>query len=181
MAWAVAVHDRADLRDRSRGVDRRIVFVHVLSALALMATHGVSIALCFRIRRARSIEDARPILDLSASMQGAMYAAFAFVGVSGIAAGIFGEWWRNGWFWVSVALLVAMVGIMTPYGANAFNRIRRAAGLPHFGEGRRPQPAIPPDLPAMPHAIDATRPAILATAGLGGAAILTWLMMFKPF
>ncbi len=117
---------------------RSIVFVHVLSALAFMATHGVSIALCFRIKRARSIEDARPILDLSASMQGAMYAAFAFVGVSGIAAGIFGEWWRNGWFWVSVALLVAMVGIMTPYGANAFNRIRRAAGLPPF---RRRAPA----------------------------------------
>ncbi|MCW5719463.1 MAG: hypothetical protein KIS68_16715 [Bauldia sp.] len=160
---------------------RWIVFVHVLSVLAFMATHGVSIALTFRIRGARTLEDARPILDLSASMLGVMDGAFALVAVSGIAAGIVGQWWRNGWFWVSVVLLAAMVGIMSIYGAVAFNTIRRAAGLPHFGEGRRPQPAIPPDLPAMLRAIDATRPANLAAAGLGGAAVLTWLMMFKPF
>lgn len=160
---------------------RWIVFAHVLSALAFMATHGVSIALCFRIRRARTLEAARPILEFSAAMLGLMYGTFALVAISGLAAGIWGEWWRNGWFWASVVLLAAMVAGMAYFGANAFNAVRRAAGLPHFGEGRRPQPALPPDLPAMLAAIDATRPAVLAIVGLGGVAVLTWLMMFKPF
>ena len=40
-------------------------------------------------------------------------------------------------------------------------------------------PALPPDQLAA--VINSGRPMVLAVVGLGGLAVITWLMMFKPF
>lgn len=161
---------------------RWIVFIHVLSALGFMAAHGVSIALCFKVKRARTVEAVRPILDMSISTLGIMLGSFALLALSGLVAGIWGSWWWTGWFWLSVVILAGMLWLMAERGAMAFHRIRRAAGLPYVDRKRRPQtPLAEPDVPEMLAAIDATQPWLLTLVGLGGVAVLTWLMMFKPF
>lgn len=161
---------------------RWIVFGHVLGVLAFMAAHGVSIVVCFRLKHARTPAEAKPLLDLSGAVLGIMLGAFALMSLTGLIAGIWGGWWPTGWFWLSVAILVGILVLMAEQGAMAFHRIRRAAGLSYVDRKRRPQAALPaPDIPAMIAAIDATRPWLLTIVGLGGVAVLTWLMMFKPF
>lgn len=161
---------------------RWIVFLHAISALAFMAAHGVSILVCFRVKRARTVAEIRPLLDLSSATLGATLGSFALVSLTGLVAGVWGGWWRNGWFWLSVVILIGILVLMATQAAMPFHRIRRAAGLPYVDQRRRPQPPLAePDIPEMLAAIDGTRPIILAIVGLGGVAVLTWLMMFKPF
>lgn len=160
---------------------RFLVFIHVLAALLYMAAHGTSIAVSFRIKSVQTIDDARSLMAVSFASLKASYASLLAVVVSGIAVGIDGGWWRTGWFWTSIAVLVVITGLMVPLGAFAFHRIRWAAGVSLAGR-RQPAEAPPsPDPEAMKVAIASVRPGLLSVIGFGGVVILVWLMMYKPF
>ena len=101
--------------------------------------------------------------------------------VSGIISGFMGDWWGNGWIWLSLALLIGIIVSMFVIGSRNYSRVRQALGMPYF-DGRQEHPA---GEPASAEEIDrllAKAPAItLAIIGFGGVAVILWLMMFKPF
>ena len=85
------------------------------------------------------------------------------------------------WIWISIAVFVLMVLAMGFMGSRGLNEIRANLGLPSsYGEAPpKPEDRAAQDvvseqltsLPAWP----------LAAVGGGGLAIITWLMMLKPF
>jgi hypothetical protein len=158
---------------------RWVVLIHELSALAFMASHGVSIASTFRLKSVTTPEDARPLLNASRLTLNVMYVAFIAVALSGLAAGLWFSWWKTGWYWASVVVLVAISYAMVPLAAQPFNHIRRAVGLPYRGEPPGTAPAT--DTAAMQAAIAELRPWLLSIIAFGGIAILVYLMRFKPF
>jgi hypothetical protein len=68
------------------------------------------------------------------------------------------------------------------YGSDLFRPRPHAIGVATYDDQKKkiaPPAALPPD--QLTAVINAGQPWMLAVIGLGGLAVITWLMMFKPF
>jgi hypothetical protein len=157
-----------------------LVFLHVLSVLLFVAGHGAAIGVSFRIRSAAGREAVIGMLDASRATQGLTYTAMGLLVATGIALGIMGDWWRSIWFWAALLILVGITGAMVPLGAIPFSRLRQYVGVPYAIQGKW-FPAEPPDDARLAAQQATIRPDLLLLIGLGGLAIVLYLMMFKPF
>ena len=83
--------------------------------------------------------------------------------------------------WVSLVLLIVIIGAMSGMGSRYYGGARKAAGLPYFECGRNQPPLETIDPAAVEALLQKANPALLTLIGYGGFAIITWLMMFKPF
>jgi hypothetical protein len=160
------------------------VLVHVLSVLAFVLLHGASAMVALRLRSEREPARIRALLELSTASLGGATAALLLILASGIVAGIVGGWWTSGrlWLWVSLALFVAVGVAMSIVAVPHLNAVRRAVGLPtrddRPGEPMAAAEAGADELAAL---LMSRRPTVSATIGLGGLAVITWLMQFKPW
>ncbi|HET7011196.1 MAG TPA: hypothetical protein VFI11_10505 [Anaerolineales bacterium] len=160
---------------------RWLVFVHILAVFVFLLAHGGSASVAFRLRRETERARLAALLDLSAAATGLMYASLLVLLVAGIILGFLGQWWRLGWIWTSLALLILTAVGMYLRASIPFNRVRQAAGLPYF-DGRREHPAqAPAGDEAIKAAAEAVRPFEVAAMGVVPVALILWLMMFKPF
>jgi hypothetical protein len=160
---------------------RWLVYLHVLGGLGFMLSHGVSALMAFQVRREREIPRLRALLDVSAGSGAAFFASFLLLLISGIASGFIGRWWSQGWIWISLVLLIAISVYMTVDSRAYYHELRRVVGLPYMA-GSKQMAAQPPSSAQQIEAVLAShRPVRLALIGLGGTALILWLMMFKPF
>jgi hypothetical protein len=158
-----------------------VVFLHVLGAFGFMLAHGASASVSFALRRERSLDRIKALLELSGGSYGLMFGSLFLLLVAGVAAGFMGQWWGHGWIWASLSLLLAISAVMGAVGANFYGRLRKAVGL-EYREGNRPQPPQAPVGPEELEALLGREPSVLVAAvGLLGTAIIIWLMMYKPF
>ena len=158
-----------------------IVFLHVISVFGYLLAHGVSAGVAFALKKERNVQKIRAMLDLSAASYPIMFnTLFAFF-IFGVIAGFQGQWWKFGWIWVSIVLLIVIVVLMASLGAGIYGEVRRAAGLPYRIKGK-PFPEEPAKSDEEVLAILAkTNPILLTIIGYGGFAVITWLMVAKPF
>lgn len=160
---------------------RWLIFLHVASLLGFLVAHGVSISVAFALTRERNAERMRALLELSANSYRGMYLALLTLLLTGVVAGFIGRWWRAGWMWLSLLLLIAITILMSRWGGNIYGQARKVAGLPYFERGK-PQPALAPGSPEeVEAALARANPRLLAVIGYGGILVILWLMMFKPF
>jgi hypothetical protein len=158
-----------------------IVFLHILSAFAFFAAHGVSIAMAFRLRREHRLERIQAILDLSAAALPVMYTAVMLLVLAGIIAGIMGRWFSQGWIWAALALLVIVWFGMHYYTFRYYTPIRKAVGLPYRDGTAHRSPETPASDAEIAALIQATNPILLSGISFALIAVILWLMMFKPF
>lgn len=158
-----------------------LVFIHVAATFAFVLAHGVAASVAFALRRERDPQRIRVLLAFSAESYPVMYLALVALLVSGVVAGFAGSWWGEGWIWLSLLLLIALVVAMSVLGGNLYSAARRAAGLPYAVRGR-PQPAEPPLSPdEIAAQLAQANPWLLLAVGYGGLLLIVWLMIFKPF
>jgi hypothetical protein len=160
-----------------------LLVFHVLSVLAFVAIHGVSMGVWWRVRRERDRARLATLLEMSVGFILPMSVAGLLLIVSGILVGIAAAWWFNGqwWLWVSIGLLVLIVSVMTPFLAIPFAQMRRGLGIPSRADlkaGVIPTPVSEIELEAL---LADRRPTIGATIAIGGVVLITWLMETKPF
>jgi hypothetical protein len=170
---------------------RSLVFVHVLSILVLLLCHGAAFTVTHVLRQERRPERIGVLLDLSLAsfdsrraMGRIFWIDFLVVVASGVALMIAGGWWHWWWPWLSVAVFIAIVLAMRRLGGSPLSQVRRSVGFPWMAAGfGKPEWKKPeaPDQAAMEAALTRLRPTALTAIGVGGFAILLWLMMFKPF
>jgi hypothetical protein len=158
-----------------------IVFVHVLGVLGFLVAHGVSAAAVLRLRTERDPVAVRTLLDLSRRSMTLMSISALVWLAAGVLAGFSGNYWTGGryWIWVSLLLVLAILIVMTPMGRIYLNRVRAAVGID--SKTGAIDSSAPVDPATLEAAIASGRPTLLAVIGLGGVAILTGLMYFKPF
>jgi MFS family permease len=159
-----------------------LIFLHVLSALTFMLAHGASAAVMFRVRAEREPSRIHALLDLSQTVGSLMGLTGLALFLTGLIGGFMGQWWNRGWIWASLALLIGLSIVMGSLGRTYFDRVRHALGLATVDDQKK-KVAPPPALPAaeLSAVLNAGQPRLLAAVGVGGLALLTWLMMFKPF
>jgi hypothetical protein len=157
-------------------------FVHVLAVLAFLAAHGASISVAFRLRGERERERIRALLDVSGAYLTAMYGSLGILVLAGVVAGVVGGWFTQSlWIWLSIALLFGIMVAMYYLGTAHFNELRRAVGLAYAIGSRRQPPMEPVPEAELALLVAKGRPWALAGIGLGGFAIIAFLMMFRPF
>jgi hypothetical protein len=159
-----------------------LIFLHVLSAFAFFLAHGATATVMFRLRSERDPARLMALLDLSPAVGGLMSINLLLILVTGIVGGFWGGWWGRGWIWAALVLLIAISFVMSFGGRLYFDRVRRALGQATPDEKRKqtaPPAAISPD--ELAAVLNAGQPMLLAVVGLAGLAVITWLMMFKPF
>ena len=149
------------------------VFVHIAGVFGLLVSHGVSMAVTFRLRSERDPARAVTLLEISSSTISAFYISLAVLLLGGIAAAFDGGLWGYGWIWASLATLaaifVAMYALARPY----YRRIRFVATA--LAEGSR---AVTSE--QFETLLKAPQPLSIAGIGFAGLAVILYLMLFKP-
>jgi plastocyanin len=149
------------------------VFVHLAGVFGLLVSHGVSIAVTFRLRAERDPARAVTLLEISSSTITAFYVSLVVLLIGGIVAAFDGGLWGYGWIWASLAtlaaVLVAMYALARPY----YHRIRFVATA--LAEGSR---AVTPE--QFEKLLKAPQPLSIAGIGFAGLAVILYLMLFKP-
>lgn len=160
---------------------RWIVFLHIIGILGFLLAHGASVSVSFALRRERNLERVRTLLDLSSNSYGLMYISLLVLLVGGIVSGLMGHWWRMGWIWVSLVLLFAILVSMYVYGTRIYSGIRAAVEMPNHERGQEQLPAETASAEEIDTLLRRGNPVLLTVIGYGGFAVITWLMIFKPF
>jgi hypothetical protein len=149
-------------------------FLHVAGVIAFVSFHGVSMVAALRVRKERDRVRIATVLQLSGSSLMGMYVSLVWLIAFGVVAGIQGDFWNDGWFWISIGLLVLVVGEMSAVARPYYQRLKEAVEVRPSGVPRRSDEELEEIL---------SSPVALWNAVFGAAVLLaiTWLMIFKPF
>jgi MFS family permease len=158
-----------------------VVFLHIIFIFGYLLAHGASAAVAFTLKKERDIQRIRALLDLSAASYPMMFMSLAAFIIFGVIAGFQAHWWKDGWIWLSIALLAIIVVLMMVFGSGQYAEARKAAGIPYYSKGK----SYPPEPAKSDEEVFAilakTNPILLTAIGYGGFAVITWLMTAKPF
>jgi hypothetical protein len=160
-----------------------IVLTHVTGVLLFFVAHGSSAVVGLRLKGERDPARVLALLDLSRWSLGPAAGVSLLVGlVAGIAAGFVGGWWGHLWIWLSLAIFLAVGGLMTPMAAAKLSAMRSAAGIriqPPFGFG--PHGEAPTADPAeLQRLLEAWNPWPTSVLGIAGFVVILALMLLKP-
>jgi hypothetical protein len=125
------------------------------------------------MRRIRDQQQISGVLQLSAATTGAFYLSTLVLLIGGIGAGVQGQWFDQGWIWVSLGLLIAVGVLMFPMARGHFRRIRMVLELMDTGT------AVSRD--DFARVLDSGNPMLTAGTGAVGILFIVYLMVLKPF
>jgi hypothetical protein len=162
-------------------LNRLLVFIHVFFGFLYLLSHGASFTTSYRFKHESDLKQIQAQLDLSKSSFALMWISLLVMMVAGIVLGFLGQRWSSGWIWVSLGMLLIILVVMGVIASRHFHRIRKSVGLPYL-DRNKDHPAIEPASPEEIHSpLSSGRPHLLTHIGLGGWAIILFLMLFKPF
>jgi hypothetical protein len=156
---------------------RWVVYLHVVVIFIFLIQHAAEIWVTFRLREQKAPEG--------------IFAAYAFMPdnnvrnlritysliiLSGLTAGLITPWWKQGWMWTALAVMILIGLIMRRVGATYLTAVD---GIAERAQKNKEDPSC---IDQFRSELKARRePEMLSlTAIVGGLGIL-WLMMFKPF
>ena len=155
------------------------VYLHILGAFAFVFAHGASALAAFRIRATRDPVQIRTLLDVSSLAIGVMYIGLLLLLIGGIAAGIAGERFDEGWIWAALIILIVIIVAMYAMATPFYGQLRVAAGVRAKDSKADPNPVVnQSDIDAL---AGSNRPAVLLAIGAIGFLLILWLMVLKPF
>ena len=141
-------------------------FLHLVGLGAFLLAHGVSAGASFVLRTQATAAARGPLLQLSVRSGAVGYPGLLLLIVTGVWMGFLGPWWRFGWIWAAIAVLVALMVAMS------------AMSVPYHGA----RDAVKANQDAeIESRLKAARPIALAVVGTVGLVLLIFLMVFKPF
>ncbi|HEV7809403.1 MAG TPA: hypothetical protein VGO64_02290 [Candidatus Limnocylindrales bacterium] len=158
-----------------------IVLLHIAGAFIFVMSHGVAIWMIIQIQRDKDPRQIPHLLRLSSESLAGAYVGLLLLLIGGIWAGIAGDWFRFGWVWAALAILVGILVAMYVIAVPYFRELRAAVGIrPANLTKDAPDPIALAD--ADISALAARAPINLLTiVGFGGLLVILWLMVVKPF
>jgi plastocyanin len=149
------------------------VFVHLAGVFGLLAAHGVSMVVMFRLRTERDPARIDGLLQLSAASITPFWISTVVLLVGGIVAAFLGDLWSYGWIWAAVGTLVVIIVAMFAMARPYYRRVRFISRA--MAEGSQ---AVSPE--QFDRILSSGRPWAVAVVGFGGLAFILYLMLFKP-
>jgi hypothetical protein len=148
-------------------------FIHLVGVVGFVAAHGTSMAATVLVRRIRDPQQVAGILQMSAATVSAFYVSTVVLLVGGFGAGFKGQWFDQGWIWVSLGLLVAVGILMFPMAKSHFRRIRMVLELMETGT------TVSRD--DFARVVNAGNPVLTVGVGVVAIFLIVYLMVLKPF
>ncbi len=158
-----------------------VVLGHVLTVILGFGGHGASAFVMFRVRAERDRARLATLLELSGSSIMFTSILLLVTIVLGIAAAIMGDHFAKFWPWAAISVLIVVIGLMTPLAGIPMNNVRRTLGMTTQGDKKGDPPRVPGTDEELAAVLARVRPELPAAIGIGGIAILVWLMEVKPF
>lgn len=149
------------------------VYLHLVGVFGFLISHGVSVAVTFRMRKERDPARIQALLGLSSASLTGFYPSLVILLAGGIVAGFIGRWWGYGWIWWSIGILTLVTVSMYAMAKPHFSRIRFVTDALVGGS----KAVSEQDYAA---ALRAPRGLVIAGIGFVGLLVILWLMLFKP-
>lgn len=151
-----------------------LIFLHVLAVFGLLATHGVSMFVLYRIRGERDRKRILDFVTLSGETVLPMYISIGAIVVTGVLAALEFDRFGQLWLWVAIALLVVTIVLMILLAKPYFRRVKAACEVRPSGVPRVSDEELGEILGgSTAHAI--------TTVGTIGLLAILYLMIFKPW
>jgi len=156
-----------------------MIFLHILGVVVFAVGHGTSIAVAFRLKKETEHSRMAALLDASTWSTSLMYIGLLLTVIAGVVLGFMGGFWGEWWLWVSIILLVLVIGAMYGIATPVFTRLRLATGATLSEASRKKVADLGADgvVEAM---ATSWRPTALALIGGVGLAVILWLMIAQP-
>lgn len=158
-----------------------ILALHFVGLFCFLLEHGTSAGLAMSLRGEREPSRMRRLLETSEGSFSLAYLGLLIV----VATGLYGAfelgYWRQGWVWASVALLLVIIGVMWTLGGGRYSQVRKPLGI-KYREGFKviSEPA-PESTADAQEAADRQMSWLLLATGAGALGVLLCLMIWKPF
>ena len=158
-------------------MERWLLYLHLAAVLGFMLIHGASVQVTWKMRGEPDPERSLHLFDPLSDVRPLRLVLGAVI-VTGLVSGYVGAYWREWWMWAALVLLLAITWLMRLYGGGFYTLIERAAteAIEARGSAREAEARS-----AFDRVRRAWHPVGLTIVGLGGLAVILWLMVFKPF
>jgi hypothetical protein len=151
-----------------------LLFLHIASVLALLGTHGTSMAVLYGIRKERDRARIMAMVQLSGRTTVPMYVSILLIVLFGSLLAFKFHMWGEKWLWVSIAILVVTIGLMTAVAKPYFAKVKEACQLRPSGV-----PRISDE--ELGDVLTSPRAHLISAIGVLGLLSILYLMIFKPF
>ena len=148
------------------------VFTHLVGLVLFVFAHGASAFASFQIKALRDPMAIGGYLTLSQQAVRTSYIGLLLLLIGGAGAASVGDQWAKPYVWISIIVLVLVLGAMYGVGSRYYMRLRT---LLMASEG-----APPISQQALANYLNSRVPETLAGIGGLGFLILVWLMVLKP-
>lgn len=156
---------------------RWLLFLHVFGAVLFFIGHGATALAMFDIQKTRDPERIRALMGLRSTQMFSFASGSLLLIGSSIWLGFLGNWWSSGWIWASIILYIAIMMFMSIWGRAYYDSIEMVLDP----ESEKARSAKSPETRTLDEIISGGKTVLLTWIGLGGTAIILWLMYFKPF
>jgi plastocyanin len=149
------------------------VFVHLAGVFGMLASHGVSMGVMFKLRAERDPGRVESLLQISALSLAPFYGSLLLLLVGGVVAGFLGDLYSYGWIWGSIAVLVVIMVVMYAMARPYYQRVRFISRA--MAEGSQ---AVSKE--QWNRILSSGRPMAAAAVGIVGLLVILYFMLFKP-
>ena len=154
-----------------------IVYLHVVVIFIFLIQHAAEIWVSFKLRQQKEPEG---IFATYAFMPDNnvrnLRITYSLIIITGMAAGFITTWWRQGWMWTALAIMIVIIIVMRRVSDIYLNAVDAIAETALKNKGD------PSTIAKFVNDLKARRePEILSAISALGGLIILWLMMFKPF
>jgi hypothetical protein len=141
-------------------------FLHLVGLGVFLLAHGVSAGASLVVRQKAAAGARSVILPISLRANFVAFPGLLLVIVTGVWMGFLQTWWRMGWIWAGIVVLVLAIVTMSAMSV-PYHRAREV-----LGDGQTAE---------LDTRLKRARPVELAAIGTVALLILFFLMVFKPF
>jgi hypothetical protein len=142
-------------------------FLHLAGLGMFLLGHGASAGSSLLLRNPQAEAFRGKLLQLSIRANVVAFPGLLILIITGVWMGFLQSWWRTGWIWTAIVVLVAVMVVMSAMSV-PYHKSRDAV--------RDNKPGTEVD-----NLLASARPLVLAGIGGIGLLVLIFLMVFKPF
>jgi hypothetical protein len=141
-------------------------YLHIVGLAAFLLAHGISAGSSLVVRQPLASAARGAILQISLRANLVAFPGLLLVIVTGVWMGFIDSWWRMGWIWAAIVVLVLAIVSMSAMSV-PYHKAREV-----LGEGQGAE---------LESRLGRARPLVIAGIGTVALLILFYLMVFKPF